>query len=75
MTIHPHIHFFSEEQKQHYCDSVLRSNVFNENEVLYYQGKTGNNPHGIADSFWQKASNAFGVWIKKNDNPIKVFPR
>ena len=44
------------EEQLNYAVYVLEHNVIKPNEVKYYQGLTGKNPHGIPDEVWVLAA-------------------
>ena len=46
--------------KKEYVEYVLRNNGFLKNELLYYMGCTGKNPHGISDYIWNIVCNQIG---------------
>lgn len=43
-----------------YARYVLENNMFRDDEIDYYSGKTGLNPHGIPDEVWARALKELG---------------
>jgi len=47
---------------------VLENNTFTEDEIPYYSGLTGANPHGVPDAIWAKAlADMEGQFVKVGD--------